>query len=195
MGRDLKALGLALATVFALSAIASSTASATEATFTSGSNWTTLTASAVAIQVFQFENPGEEVVCTSVSADNVSMGTDQSAITAGYTFGKTPPNKATEAEATATECTIVLGEVVLPITIHAQGCDYTFTAGSKTAGEVHINSTNEPAETCETKGTVYLLGEFRPCIEVPDQTPTQPKVEYINGTYLKGGVNHWHVRI
>ena len=73
MSRNLKALGLALMAVFALSAIASASASATEATFTSGSNWTTLSASAKGNQVLKTSG-GESIACESTSIDNATMG-------------------------------------------------------------------------------------------------------------------------
>ncbi|HEX6688527.1 MAG TPA: hypothetical protein VF085_07670 [Solirubrobacterales bacterium] len=193
MSRNLKALGLALAAVFALSAIASSAASATEASFPSGSNWTILSSTSIGEQVFE-ASATESVKCKSVDVDG-SANADQEALTVTPTYGKTLANKVTLAEAEKSECTVTQSGVTRPATVHTNLCHYTLFAGNEVDGTMNITDTSVPPAKCEIQITVYFLGEFRPCLDVPPQTPTHPTVTYTNETYVSGGKTLWDVKV
>jgi hypothetical protein len=124
MIRNLKALGLALAAVFALSAVAATAASAQVGTITSTGN-VTLTAT---------ENAGQLNGFTTFGADLQCPGST-------YTFHKlneTPhkfiPNDVSQLTVTPhykQPCVIQSGG--FPATIHMNGCDYALTLGTTTA--------------------------------------------------------------
>lgn len=190
MRRNLKVLGLALVAAFALSAIASGSASAEIATFTSGSPWTTLTATALNTQTFTAGT--RAVKCESVVADNASMGEDQSTITVEPTYGKTVKSEEfTEAETNETECEIETPTAKFKAMVHTNGCHYKFTAGGTVDGSVHI----ECPVGKEIEVTIDILGKFRPCLDIPAQTPTTPTVTYTNETYLDEEKNVWDVKV
>jgi hypothetical protein len=121
MIRNLKVLGVALAAVFALSAVAASTASAQNGTFTS-TGPVTLTATENAGQKNAFTLFGLEIACPG------------STITA-HKLNETPHKFIPNDSSTATisphykePCTGNPG--AFPVTISMNGCDYAITLGT-----------------------------------------------------------------
>jgi hypothetical protein len=131
MIRNLKALGVALAAVFALSAVAATAASAQNGTITSTGN-VTLTATENAGQQNAFTTFGLEVKCPGST----------------YTFHKLNsstafiPNDVSQATITPhykQPCVAEPGG--FPTTIDMNGCDYAITLGTTTAVANQYNTT------------------------------------------------------
>lgn len=159
MARNLKILGLTLVATFAFSAIIASGASAFT-TFTAvGAEDTTLSASGIGSgQVF---STGEsKTTCTEISFDNATMAAESATeITAEPTYGGT--------------CTITIGSLgTLTAKIDTNGCHYLFTA----SGFVHIKC----PEGKQIEITAKILGTFRKCIDIHQQTPATAVVDYTN---------------
>ena len=155
MTRNLKALGLALVAMFAMSAVASSAASA-EVLFHSEASETTLTGTALNNQVFSVgEGESEQaVVCEKIDVDATVSGTTNTSINVAP--------KYTECEAES-----------LTAHVYFNSCYYEFTSH----GSVHVR--------CGTTGDkievrVTFLGE-RQCLDIPAQTPGVSTVDYTNG--------------
>ncbi len=156
MKRNLKALVLALVAVFALSAMAASAASADFITTNDGT--TVLTAEATERQVFK-TTEGVEIGCNTVAIDGSIVGTTAETVT---------------VEPTYSGCTVVIpGVGTVPAFIDTEGCHYLFT----TVTQVHI--------LCPTGKKITLTAELvkgvkSKCLEIGEQTPTNPEVHYIN---------------
>jgi hypothetical protein len=159
MTRNLKALGLALVAMLAMSAVAASSASAW---FTSESHNTILTAEDLEPQVLSFtHSSGGKIIiaCESVSFTKTGIGTESEAITAFPIYA---------------ECVLFVPEVgTVPGFAIMNDCDYTFTTDT----EMHID--------CPEGKQIEVKGEFVPpfkskCVDIPEQTPTNPEVHYIN---------------
>jgi hypothetical protein len=169
MKRNFKALALALFAVLVVGAV---TASGASAKFTSGSDDTTLTATAIGNQVFETvgtANEESKVECEKVSVDGATIGTETNEIT---------------VEPTYENCSISLkGLGTFIAQVDTNKCHYLFT--TKTEEAIHI--------TCETEGatqievTAFILGKFRKCLDIHAQTPTEPWLKYVNGTNPETG--------
>jgi hypothetical protein len=151
-----KALGLALVAVFAMSAVAASSASAVN--FKSESATTFLTGDVGAQNIFTVW--GGTVKCNTV---NIKNGTSFS-----------PAEVATiEAEPVYGGCT-AFGQ---NSTIDTNGCKYKFTAASTTAGNASI-ACPEGKEIVITVGDPGVICT----VKVKTQTPSTSTVDYANGT-------------
>jgi hypothetical protein len=156
MTRNLKALGLALGVVFAMSAVAAQAAVATEGTFSWAGGTAKLTAEtdeAAPSQVFTFTTKyGANVsaTCNEVHAEAEVSGTGSSEVTAKEVVYSDSgiPNES--------ECTGHLGEVEESAEVRLNGCDYRFHAGTTLA----------PAPMGETEGTVDIICPEGKVIEV-----------------------------
>jgi len=154
MMRNLKALGLALVAVVALSAVAASAASAA---FVTGSESTTLTASAITTQAF-VNSEGLAVECTGVSG-STTVGETQESISAVPSYSG---------------CSIAVpGFGSFNAKVSNGGCEYLFTS----SGTVHV--------VCPSGGHLEVKGEFVPpffskCLDIGAQTPTTSTVHYAN---------------
>jgi hypothetical protein len=163
MKRNLKILGLAMAVAAALSAIAVSVSSAN---FTTGSDATTLTLTTLDYQVFEtLGTSGEnaEVRCESITAGNETFGTESTELTVHPTYSG--------------NCALFIeGLGFLSPEIITKGCNYIFTTTE--TENIHIE--------CETgkqiEVTAFILGKFRKCLDIHEQTPTTAHVDYHNGT-------------
>lgn len=120
MTRNLKALGLALAAVFAMSAIVSSSASASTAFhFTGPAGVTSVKAAQVGTDVFTTDSG--KVSC----------------LHATYAGSVTGPTAASiKVTPTYSECHIIV-LFTFSVTIHTNGCEYVFKPVTKTAGGVY----------------------------------------------------------
>jgi hypothetical protein len=170
MIRNLKVLGLALVAAFALSAVVASAASAH---FTIGSDTATLTAAPLTNQVFETTGTTGEnakVTCENIEVGNEHFGTEQAEITVHPTYN--------------TNCTVnIEGLGNLTAEIITTGCNYIFTTGDTTAQNVHIEC--DAGKQIEV--TAFILGKFRKCLDVHEQTPTSAIVHYRNGTNAATG--------
>ena len=166
MTRNLKALGLALVAVFAMSAVAASAASA-EVQFHSEAE-ATITAHSYTTPVFSTPTHGT-VECEVFNAD--------------ATIGAEATNDLSATAEYLTPCTVEQGGTPLEAHVHMNECYYTFTTapgeeiepGHKYKGSVHIKC---PAEK-QIEVKVTFLGE-RNCLDIGEQTPTTPYVDYTN---------------
>jgi hypothetical protein len=164
MKRNMKGLGLATVIAVALSAAGVSAASAH---FTSSSDWTTSTATALNTQVLKNTGtPGEnsEASCTAVGVTGGPFGTDETELTVHPEYGGT--------------CTISIEGLGAPMTaeIITTGCNVVFTTTA--TNNVHLEC--EVGKQMEV--TAFILGKFRKCLDVHAQTPTTALVDYHNGT-------------
>lgn len=156
----IRTIGLALVAIFAMSAVV---ASAAQANFTTGSDNTTLTGSG---GVQKFLIPGGEISCPSISGTVTGVPTTAVDITAVPVYP-------------ATGCTLTESGVSHEAKIDVEGCSFTFT----TDGKVHILC---PAGKV-IKVTLKVAGLFVECLDIHEQTPTTPTVDYINGTNAATG--------
>jgi hypothetical protein len=182
MRRNLKALGLALVAVFALSAVAASAALAVPK-FTSSTDWTVLSASAKNSQVFEDEANGVSLNCTSVGGSG-SMSTDQTTVTFTPTYGVTTDTTG------ASNCKGTIAGFTVDLQVHMNGCDYLFTAA---AGDGTVKVECPVGKQIEI--TCDILGAWRQCIDIAAQTPTVPTVDFTNGTKVEAGKTVWDVTL
>jgi hypothetical protein len=158
MINKIKALGLAMVAVFAMSAVAASAASAHE--FTSSVDNTTLMGEATTPQVFN--TTVGELECSAVSLDEANStieGTTAETVTAR------PEYSGCVKAGTSTKIYPEFGE-----------CGYVFTSETtEELAEVEIECPNE-GEEVEIKATGFKLG----CVNVPPQPVTG--VHYIDAT-------------
>jgi hypothetical protein len=166
MIRNLKALGLAVMAMFAMGAVAASSASAD---FVSGSHETILAAeSTKGGQTFTTPG-GLFVTCENVGVEHTTIGTTEESITAVPVYGT---------------CLLGAEGVEAPAHVSMNGCAYEFTTDT----EVHIE--------CPEGKQIEVKGEFVPpfkskCLDIPEQTPTDPTVHYEN----QGSGDTMHVEI
>lgn len=134
MIRNLKALGLALVALVAMSALFSSAASAG---FESEAETTTLTATALETQKFQVKAGGLTIQCNTITLDS-----------------STQTSKKTTTVTVSPTYTNCLNLIGVPVSIHSNGCKYVFhsNAGS-TTGTTDVE--------CEgTKGIEITIGSL-----------------------------------
>lgn len=123
MARNLKALGLALVAVFAMSAVAASAASADKFTTDTGAP-VELTAEAKSEQVFTTEG-GNKVECSEVQVDEATVNSGDTSVTVKPTYNKeanTCTNEFTGASQVTTE-----------------GCHYTFHGETDANGHAKVD--------------------------------------------------------
>jgi len=179
MTRNLKALGLALLAIFALSAIAASGAQAA-GVFTWQSGTQRLVAEAdteggsEATGVQKFHTFVGEVQCQQVSGEVAVSGTEAQEITA-----QNPSYHNTSS----TKCSGPLGSSP---TIEFGNCDYKFTAG-ETIGQTGMETTGKAHIEC-TAGQVVVNGGGLCTIKVPAQKNMTGHVVYKTITASKNYV-------
>jgi hypothetical protein len=152
MTRNPKVLCTALVAALALSAATASTASAWFDVEGELTN-PTLTASAVTSQVFNFGT--KKLTCTGIALDNADV-----------------PTAYITATPTYSGCTLTEGGSTLTAHVEFTNCDYEF----HTDRTLHIDCL--PGGEIHVKVTV--LGMKMNCFTIQEQTPTAPKVDYIN---------------
>jgi hypothetical protein len=164
MKRNLKVPGLAMMVAVALSAVVASGASAH---FTFGAGSATLTATVLNNQIFRTTGtPGEnsEASCTAIGVGSATFGTEEAELTAHPEYGGT--------------CTITIESIFAGVAaqVITKGCNYIFTTTA--TDNFHI----ECEEGKQIEITAFILGKFRPCLDIHAQTPTTALVDYHNGT-------------
>ena len=151
MIRNLKAMGLALVAVFALSAVGASAAQAASADFSAAEYSANVTGSG-GLQVFQ--TSFGKLTCAEVTG-TATLGAQGGSLTGeNIAYG-------------GCHATILK----IPTTVDMNGCHYTFTAGTITAagtseGSVHIQGCNATGHITITVGT----GGATCTIDVSEQT-------------------------
>jgi hypothetical protein len=151
MMRNLKAFGLALVAIGALSASVAAAASANQ--FHSTATNTTITVASNATQQFQYEEFGEIVTCTSVKGE----GKISAQTTAEVTFA--PVYSGCE----------LLFVSFSTVQVNMNGCDYLFTVNaSSNSGPVHIQCPKEKQITM----TVKVFGVSICTYHIAPQTPS-----------------------
>jgi hypothetical protein len=168
MSRNLKALGLALVAVFALSALAASSASAIDK-FTTGS--TAVVTGTSHDNVFRTTSPVFEATCTTSSfSGTVGFGATEITIDATYT-GTINQTSGTHEHCTATT-------PASKTTVSMEGCDYDLTGsttgsdGGKTDATVWV--------TCPAGKEIKMTTNSGCNFKVPGQTSTSGGVTYVN---------------
>lgn len=161
--RKLKVLGLALAAVFALSAISASAASA-EGTYTSEVAHTTITGNQLSENIFT--TSVGKVTCKSAVFDATATATSVTDLTVTPTYN---------------ECTLTNNSgVQVSATVNHNECTYTFTTPTTTGkpapedwhAEIHIE--------CPAGKPGIVISGFGCTITVHPQTPTVPTVALTN---------------
>jgi hypothetical protein len=144
MTRNLKALGIALIAVFAMSVVAASAAQAkfdTLTTFPTKEN-VFLTSKALATQEFIIQGGKAKVKCTEVeleTSEGKSTNTDKStSITAYPKYNKTEPSCEVSPFGNGT--------------VHMNGCYYTFTSETDASGDAEVHIICPPEKVIEIKG-------------------------------------------
>jgi hypothetical protein len=122
MIRNFKALGLALAAVFALSAVAASAASATNGQFTSDGSMT-LTGTETGTELNYLEAFGQKVECPGTTYTGHAVNSTN-LLPSGSTTATITPHYKDEAN----NCRAAGG---LFMTVTESGCDFVFHAGEK----------------------------------------------------------------
>lgn len=169
MIRNLKALGLALVAMFAMSAMASSTASAqTTDLLTSGINKTFLTGTSHD-NAFKITSPATEFKCTTAkfSGEIDKATVSEATVKASY-------NGTTNIVPHTTHCSSSVGQV----TVDMNSCDYLLTG--KTDGK-HNNVSNTHAQVhivCGTAGDHIVITSGLCTVRVPAHTPTEGGVTF-----------------
>jgi hypothetical protein len=182
MFRNLKALGLVLVAVFAISAMSAAAAQAETADF--WSEGTHIDGIADGTQTFVVGS--FELTCTGV--DGTAELKEQSA-------------ELTATNIEYTTCHTVKLGITFPVTVDMNGCDYLFTAGTyepeateKTGaakGSVHIKcpkNVGGPTPEGQTHITITIFKaggahtteNLRCDIDVAEQTPTEGTIDYNN---------------
>ena len=176
MTHMIKALGLTLAAVFALSAVAASMASAEAFHFGSTVDHTVLTGSQVGEDVFTVH--GGTVKCSTASY----AGTVESVTT-----------KTTEVTITPTYGGCKFAGIANSATIDMNTCDFLFTAktkeGANYEGAGHLKCTT-PGDTVTV--TVVIGGVTKCIIHIPEQSFTSG-ITYSNVS--SGSTAHIHVHL
>ena len=162
MTRNLKALGIALAAMFAMSAVAAASASAVQHHITSDSQsgTTYLTADALNAQNFwatTSEPNGNKISCSEVNLLNTSFeGSETTEVTAEPVYNK--------EERT---CTAFTGGSEAKASIKTNGCHYLFTG--ETTEDITGNQTATVHITCEGENQieVRVTSLNLKCLDVP----------------------------
>ena len=200
MIHNLKALGLALVAVLAMSAMAASAASANPADFAASSYPAHVVANGVGKQSFK-TSEGTELTCVGVEAE------EKPPVTGTGILNEQSESLTVEApEGKGTEMFHGCHATILkiPVTVHMNGCKFTFNAGKLVSDE--SGTTAETGNTatgsvsivgCEdkTKGITITVGENgKTChIDVPEQKQVSGSVHYT--TITEGGVEHVQVNV
>jgi hypothetical protein len=157
--RTLKVFGLALVAVFAMSAVAAATASATQNQFHSTKENTTLTVSSNATQEFTYEAGGIVVSCTTVGGS-------------GQVSGKQTTTEVTFSP-TYSGCSVPIP--FTSVQIDMNGCDYLFTIDPESKevnnGPVHVKCPTEGGTQKQITITVKLFGSKLCDFHIAEQTP------------------------
>ena len=172
MTRNLKALGLALVAIFAMSAIASSAAQATPGIFTWTAGTTKLTAEQDAVGGLQkFTTSNGNVECNEVHGEATVAGTESAEVTA---------QNIKYQNSGSAECN---GPFGTHPKIEFNSCDYLFTAG-ETIGTTGMETTGQAHIKCATAGQQIVINASVCTIKVAEQTPTGGHVIFktITGT-------------
>ena len=149
MRRNLKALGLALAAVFAMSAVSASAASATTHDFHSHGN--TVTAEAENTQVFTTESSELTLVCEELTATGMVAEGESEEVEVHPVYNN---------EENACE-----NSLIGSMTVETEGCDYVFT------GETDANGHAEVHVVCEAGHEINIVSSG--CtLHIPEQTVT-----------------------
>jgi hypothetical protein len=166
MTRNLKALGLALGAVFALSAMAASSASAID-TFTGPAGNVPITGLSHDNK-FEITGSGTRVECTTAHfTSTVTSSSSNLTVNATYT------GRINETPHDPQECTISGGSA----TVHMKTCDYDLT-GKTTGSDL---GTDAPVWiTCTGTDEITITTSFGATLKIPGQTPTSGGVIYIN---------------
>jgi hypothetical protein len=152
MTRNLKALGLALAAMLAMGAVAASSASAD---FMTEQQETTLTVEAHPEETAQvFATETGEVVCNKLTTHDEVVS----------------PGRSITVSPTYSECTAFIGESELALKVTFTSCDYNFT----TEGILHIECTKH-GDYIHIEVTAFNLN----CFTIED-TQTFSGIKYTN---------------
>ena len=155
MTRNLKALGIALVAMFAMSAVAAASASAAQHHFTSSSETTYLTAHSLGEQKFwatTSEPEGNRVFCKSSGVNGMTTGLEVSEVTVEPSYG---------------ECSAFTGGSEVKAKVTVNGCNYVFTG--VTEEDVTGNQTATVHLTCpaEKQVEVEVTGLNLKCLDMP----------------------------
>jgi len=192
MTRNLKALGLALVAVFAMSAMTASGASAQQGHLTADGP--------VTLDATEFGEPQDNGLTSYGGATRCKQVNYT-----GHKINATPheliPSGATEVTLTPhyAECSAESGESTFPTTVEMTSCDYNLILGETTEGEVDTYGVDADIE-CDVPGDEIHVTQFagtshgfRVCsITIPEQTNLVSHVDVtdktnghllINGTF------------
>lgn len=167
MDRKLRLLALVFSALMTMSGVAASTAFAEGELFNSTVEPTTLTGSSIGSQDFEISIGLFE--CKQVSFKSTMAKKTASEVKVVPTY---------------TECERIVGMEKAPARVTMTSCYYVFTssipAGKKQA-PIHIE--------CATAGDgidleYETLGKWRPCVDIPAQTPTGGTTYAANGNHL-----------
>jgi hypothetical protein len=158
MKRNLKTLGLALAAVFAFSAVAASAASA-HYVFTPGANPAVITGSQIggkAENFFEITSRGTKVACTGASYIGTTEGSEPTEVKVHPTY--------TGCEAFG-----------IAATVDTAGCDYLLT------GETDLEEHGKVHVICNAGAMIKITIPSISCtLKVHEQTPTEGGITYHN---------------
>jgi hypothetical protein len=169
MIRNLKALGLALVAVFALSALAASSASAVDK-FTAAKSPVVITGTSHNNK-FTITNPDVGFECTTSSfSATYTSGATEITVDATYT-GTILQTSGTHEHCTATS-------PATKATVSMEGCDYDLTGN--TTGLDNGKTDATVWVTCPTGKEIKIVTNAGCTIRVPSQTPTEGGVVYTN---------------
>jgi hypothetical protein len=168
MTRNLKALGVALIAVFAMSVVATGVAQAKFDTLTTFPTKENVYLTAKALQTQEFAIEGVTIKCSEVElevSEGKSTNSDKSTSVTAY-----PKYNKTE-----NTCEISpFGKA----TVHMNGCYYTFTSETDATGDAEVHIICPPEKVVEITGPTGCL------IKVPTQTVKG--VHYTNETTSPG---------
>lgn len=170
MNRNLKALGLALIAVFAMSGLAASAAQATNGAFQFEAGTTKLTAEAYPTdpsQVFGVLEDKFTFTCNELSGRSTSFSSME--VTAeNIVFSDTGLTPTTD------KCTAGL----VNATVEMHGCDLRFTPGTTVTGnpgEPVTGTTEGTADIiCPAGGEITIIAEAGCAVHIPEQTGVGP---------------------
>jgi hypothetical protein len=169
MKRNLKALGLSLFVLFALNAIAASTAFAIVDTFTSETKTTVVTGSSTTPIEFSIPKTNTKIKCWT----NTFSGTLSKPEAGEMTLR--PTHFGTEKEASSKNCEI--GGA--PVEARINGCDYKFSGS--TTGEEEGKVVAPLQIECPEGKRIELVLSFGCIFKIPAQVPTAGGLTYENG--------------
>ncbi len=178
MIRNLKAMGLALVAVFAISALTASAALAATDVFTTADTNPVLLTGVGHDHVFT--TGGTKFECTtSKFAGTAQNKATTATVDPEYSgkIGQTPHNNDGSV---AAECNSSIGTV----TVHMNGCHYTLT-GNTTGSDSGTDATVWIA--CPEKEEIKITSSTGAVIAIPSQTPTTGGVTYTNVGNHPGG--------